>query len=131
MPNLEHYGKSEFMVVCSKVVVTKLEKLFQTDEQKEAFLDAIKRYPKNITTKEQKEIYRKERITRDGLAIYYKLADNSERYEFVVLPKETGYANSNLKKIIDTNSLPMDTDEWIGKELRCGLDESNFPRLMK
>jgi len=131
LPNLEHYGKSEFKVTCSKIVVTKLEKLFQNNEQKESFLDAIKKYPKNVTTKEEKQKYKLERITRDGVAIYYKLSDGSERYEFVVLPKETGYANSNLKKIIDINSLPMDTDLWIGKELRCGIDENNFPRLIK
>jgi len=131
MPSLEHYGKSEFTVECSRIETSTLSKLFKSEEQKEAFLDAIKKYPKNVTTKEQKEQYKHERITRDGLVVYYKMNDGSERYEFVILPKETGYSNSNLKKLIDINGLPMDTDLWVGKELRCGIDENNFPRLIK
>jgi len=132
MPNLENYGKTEFTVTCSKVEVSTLEKLFKTDEQKQAFLDAIKRFPNNCVTKEQKEKYKSSRIKRDGLVIYYTLADGSERYEFMILPKETGYGNSSLKKFIETNQLPMDTDKWKGLALKCRLDETtNFPRLVR
>lgn len=128
MVKLDVQGK-EFDAIITAIAETNLDKLIVIPEQKALFIEAIKRYPKKVVTLEQKEAYKLERMQRLGLKIMYKLNDGSERYKFMVIPKDTGWTNSNLGKFIAKNNLPADTDEWIGKTVKATIDGSGFPTL--
>lgn len=105
--------------------------LIKASDKAESFLAAIKRFPKNVNTSDEKEQHKLSRLVRDGLNVTYQLEDGSKRYEFVVIPKLTGWTNSNLKKIMDKNKLPNDTKEWAGKSILVAINSEGFPELSK
>ena len=62
------------------------------------------------------------------LTVIYGQRKNEITTQFMI-PQFSGYMKSNLKKFVDLNKLPLDTDEWPGKLVKLRADNSGFLRV--
>jgi len=55
--------------------------------------------------------------------------DGNQISGFYTIPKLQGWVKSNLKKLVEKNSLPEDTKEWKGLKIRVVIDKKGYGKF--
>lgn len=67
-------------------------------------------------------------LDRNHICVYVEYDGLTVTNQFMV-PALQGYTKSNLKKFMDLNDLPPDTDNWKGSKVKLAVDKSGFLRV--
>ena len=105
MVNLSEYQKQTFEGVIETVAVLKLE-------------DWLSSKPNPLNADQMKEW---NNLDRDHICVMISSGTNTVTDQFLI-PLMQGYNKSNLKKFVDRNTLPVDTDKWVGKTVLLKVD---------
>ena len=66
-------------------------------------------------------------LERDHICVVVKSGNAIVTDQFLI-PERQGYSKSNIKKLFNKNSLPLKTEDWVGKKVVLRVDKG-FLRL--
>jgi hypothetical protein len=133
MVNLEGYKDEKFTGTITKVEEMTLREHLKDEDRIRKFKKGMTKFPSNVKSEDEKELYREQRMNSNVLVITYQIEVNeeiTESNEFFNIPKATGWGRSNLKTLVEKNDLPYDTSKWVGLQLKVSINKEGYLKLL-